>query len=109
MAEGMVAGARRGGEDTGDLEKKSLDLTKSKNTGRGRGLVRGLLVVMEGRGGATGETSLLPTNFSNRSSIPTIGSSNILPSPQVCQTYFTKVPPTPIKICFVSSCWPNYL
>ena len=39
------------------------DLTKSINEGHGRGLARGLPAVTEGREGATGGTSLLPTDF----------------------------------------------
>ena len=80
MAEEMAVGVRRGEGDTGDQNWPVLpmclkgklkishhwfrcDLTKSINEGHGRGLARGLLAVTEGREGATGGTSSLPTNF----------------------------------------------
>ena len=44
-------------------------MIKSINVGHGRGLVRGLLGVMGEKEGATGGTSLPPTNFHQISNI----------------------------------------
>ena len=81
------------------------DLTKSINEGHGRGLVRELLGVMEGREGATEGTSLLLTNLrrivnKHPSSLPFIRSSNI---------FHHKVrPPNLTGQNFTLPCWFKY-